>query len=427
MSGLSIDHGGVVAVDTGELRSVAARLVTAAGECRRAATAVEQTRTAVSSDPAAFDGVPLPALRAAAQALHDIAAELEHAAHGARRAADVFEIVELRARVEALAHTDAAAAAVARARLHRVLAADPALGLVASGLVLPWESRPLTDPGLLLGALGPAVPSAIGLAQLLGTTTGFAKVQPGERLRGRADPVRVTAVARSAPGAPADLAAALRRLPERRGAQVAVERYAMRDGTTRYVAYLSGTHSLSVDAKGSEPWDMRSNAQLYTGTRSASYQATVDALAAAGARPGDRVDVVAYSQSGMIAAQLGMEGEFDVTMQITVGSPVEPTVSDDQTLVQLRHDDDLVSGLAGGGSAAGTGSGDSFTASRTVEPLPDPGDLGLGSHGIEQYEETARMVDGSSDPRAEALDRYWAELGEAAEVERTEYRAERIG
>ena len=71
--------------------------------------------------------------------------------------------------------------------------------------------------------------------------------------------------------------------------------------------------------------------------------------------------------------------------------------------------------------------GDSFTASRTVEPLPDPGDLGLGSHGIEQYEETARMVDGSSDPRAEALDRYWAELGEAAEVERTEYRAERIG
>ncbi|WP_205814417.1 hypothetical protein, partial [Microbacterium sp. K35] len=87
------------------------------------ATAVEQARVAVSSDPEAFEGVPLPALRAAAQALHEVAAELAHAADGARRTADVFEIVELRAKVEALAHTDGGAATAAQARLDRLLAA----------------------------------------------------------------------------------------------------------------------------------------------------------------------------------------------------------------------------------------------------------------------------------------------------------------
>ncbi|WP_447653370.1 hypothetical protein [Microbacterium sufflavum] len=427
MGGLSIDHGGVIAVDTEELRAVAARIAAAAGACGRAATAVEQARVAVSSDPEAFEGVPLPALRAAAQALHDVAAELAHAADGARRTADVFEIVELRAKVEALAHTDAGAATAAQARLDRLLAADPALGLVATALVLQWTTRPLFGPGLLLGGLGPSVAPAAGVTQLLGSTTGFAKVQPGERLRGHADPVRVTAVARSAPRAPSDLTAALRRLPESGGAQVAVERYTMKDGATRYVAYLSGTRSVSLAPTGTEPWDMRSNVQLYAGTRSASYQATLDALAASGAQPGDRVDVVAYSQSGMIAAHVAMESDFDVELQITAGSPSEPTLDDDQTLVQLRHADDVVSRLATGGSAEGTGSADSFTASRLVEPLPGPDDLGLGSHGIEEYEETARLVDASSDPRAEALGRYWIELGEATEVERTEYRAERVG
>ncbi|MCT1478424.1 hypothetical protein [Microbacterium sp. p3-SID336] len=430
MSDLTIDHGGVVAVDTAQLRAVAVRISGAAASCERVAGFVEEARVVVASEPAAFAGVPLPALRAAAQALHELGVELDDAATGAQRMADVFEVVELRARVEALAQTDAAAAAAAQVALDRLIAAHPEAGIAATLLARGWEETELLGartPTSLRDVLGiVALPATARLAHGIGSATGLATVRPGGALRGRADAVRVRPVASSTPSAPADLVGALRRLPERKGAQVAVERYTMVDGTSRYVAYLSGTRSASVDAAGAEPWDNRSNVQLYTGQRSASYQATLDALAASGAKAGDRVDVVAHSQSGMIAAHLAMESDFEVPMQVTLGSPVGQTLDDDQTLVQLANWDDAVSELAAGGSAAGTGSADSFTARRTVDPLPGLQDLGLGAHGRDAYLETARMVDDSVDPRAEALDGYWAELGEAVAVERIEYRAERV-
>ncbi|QNA93924.1 hypothetical protein [Microbacterium sp. Se63.02b] len=62
---------------------------------------------------------------------------------------------------------------------------------------------------------------------------------------------------------------------------------------------------------------MKSNVELYQGRESASYEATLDALEAAGAEGGARVDVVAYSQGGMIAAHLAMESPYEVTMQLT--------------------------------------------------------------------------------------------------------------
>ncbi len=59
---------------------------------------------------------------------------------------------------------------------------------------------------------------------------------------------------------------------------------------------------------------------------------------------------------------------------------------------------------------------------------PDAGrqDLALETHSLENYMETAAMVDASADPRAEALDAYWADLDRAVTVDRTEYRAERV-
>ena len=143
------------------------------------------------------------------------------------------------------------------------------------------------------------------------------------------------------------LASAFRRMPSAGGAQLAIEKYTVPGESPRYVVYVSGSRSMSLrEGGGPEAWDMKSNIELYTGGRSASYQATLDALAATGARPGDRVDVVAHSQGGMIAAHLSMESAFTVTTQITAGSPVEPMLPADQTLVQLRHTDDAVSALA---------------------------------------------------------------------------------
>lgn len=423
---LDIDHGGAIAVDTEQLRHIGARLRAVASQYEEARAAIDRAHELIVAEPDAFPHVDSGALRRCGDRVRALHAESEQACAGTLLMADAFEVVELRAQAEALALTDAAAAEAVRARIARLVSGDPRIGVVADWLVADWEGRRFEefgdqlDPGGLLSPL-------LLTGAAVGAVSGLGKVRPGMTLKGRADPVRVTPVDTSRPSAPTGLAGALRRLPSG-SAQVAVEKYTMSDGTTRYLTYLKGTQNASPwEAGGEEPWDMKSNVELYGQQKSASYQATLDALSAAGAERGDRVDVVAYSQSGMIAAHLAMESEYDVSMQITAGSPEEPTLDEGQTLIQLRHTDDIVSRLAAGGSAEGTGSGDSFTASRVADPSPGFQDLTLRAHDIETYIETAEMVDASPDPRAEALGEYWDELGEAVEVERTEYHAERKG
>ncbi len=422
---LRVDHGGAIAVDTAQLREIGRRIAQAAGLYRTARESLGRASALISAEPAACPQIDVGALRRSRDRLGELGDELENAATGTLVMADAYEVVELRARAKALALTDEAAAAAAQARLERLLRQDERIGTMADRLVAGWEERRfdgLGDQYDLAGVLPPLFLSGA----LIGLGTKLGKVLPGRPLQGAGDPVRVTAVATSTPRrGPKSLSGALGRMPSGR-AQVAVEKYTMPGGESRYVAYVKGTQeSAPWRAGGAEPWDMKSNTELYQGRRSASYRATLDALAAAGVRAGDRVDVVAHSQGGMIAARLAMEGDVDVAMQITAGSPQEPTLTDEQTLIQLRHSDDVVSALAAGGSAEGTGSPFSFTASRVGDPHDGFQDLTLETHGLESYRETAALVDASDDPRAEALDGYWAELADAVRVERTEFRAER--
>jgi len=265
-----------------------------------------------------------------------------------------------------------------------------------------------------------------GLGGIVGTHAGLGKLWPGMRLTHVFHKVEVCPVKTASPtGAPTSISDAFRRMPQSDDAQVAVEKYTMADGSAKYVAYLVGTQSAGFG--GDQPWDMKSNTELYGGTTSASYQATLDALEAAGAQPGDEVDVVAHSQSGMIAAHLSMESEFDVHVQVTAGSPVEPTVGDDQILVQFRHTDDIVSSLSGGGSPGASGAPGSFTVTREGDPGAGLQDVLLDTHMLHSYIETAELAEQSGDPRVESLDDFWAGLNEAVEIERTEYHAERNG
>ncbi|WP_158297188.1 hypothetical protein [Zhihengliuella sp. ISTPL4] len=427
MSGLSIDHGGAVAVDTAQLRDLAARLRGLLPTCREAEEAVERAE-ALFSSAAWTDLSPVGwSLRPAVTAAGVVRDEVEATAADLFLMADVYEAVELRARAEALAQTDAAAAAAVEARLARLLAADGRLAPLADTLEREADDRRFRGLADQYDAGGLLPPVFLGGA-FVGVTSGLGQIRPGMALGTSADPVRVSVTSRSHPaGAPSGLASAFHRMPSASGAQVAIEKYTIPGESPRYVAYLLGSRSMSLrEAGGREPWDMKSNLELYTGGRSASYRATLDALATAGARPGDRVNVVAHSQSAMIAAHLSMESDFVVTTQITAGSPVEPTLTEDQTLVQLRHTDDVVSALAAGGSLEGTGSADSFTASRVGDPDAGRQDLALATHSLENYIETAAMVDASADPRAVALDAYWADLDRAVTVERIEYRAERV-
>ena len=434
--GLEIDHGGAIAIDTEQLREVGAHLRTVAARYEEARDSVVTAAEAISSSDAPALRVDIGALRLSGERIGGLAAEIENACTGTLLMADAFELVELRAQAEALALTDAAAATDVRARADEMIADDERLGRMADWLVAGWERRRFEGLGDQYD-LGGMLPPMFLVGALVGLASGYGKVRPGvagSEVPGMkaptsvpVDPVQVTPVKTSTPRAPDDLAGAFRRIPGG-GAQVAVEKYTMVGGATRYVAYVAGTqNSLLSLKKGAEPWDMTSNIELYQGATSASYQATLDALAAAGVEPGDRVDVVAHSQGGMIATRLAVESEYEVSMQITAGSPTEPTLREEQTLIQLRHTDDVVSALAAGGSAEGTGSPDSFTASRVGDPGDGVEDLRLKTHGLETYIETAEMVDASTDPRAVALDGYWDELGRAVEVERTEYRAERSG
>lgn len=425
MSGLDIDRGGAISVDPAALRDAAARIAALASEFGRAHRAVSRAHGAVLGASALTPCVDADALRASSERLSLLGDECERAVVGTRLMADVFEYVDLQVEADALALHDAAAADRLRVRMERLAETDDRIPDMAAMRIAGWREHRFDgydDQGDWLGALGPL----FGLASLIGSFSGRGAVWPWMRLTGKADPVTVTPVSVTGQSRPPEgLEDALRRMPDAEaGAQIAIEKLTMPDGRTTYIAYIAGTQSALLG--GSEPWDMESNHELYAGRISASYQATLDALAAAGARPGDEVDVVAHSQAGMIAAYLSHQSGFDVKLQISVGSPVVDVADADQTLVRLAHTDDVVYRLSDGGPAAASGAPGSFVATRvddTAGELTDPWD----PHLLESYADLAAEADASGDPRVDDLDVFWDDFGRAVSVERIEYHAERVG
>jgi hypothetical protein len=129
----------------------------------------------------------------------------------------------------------------------------------------------------------------------------------------------------------------------------------------------------------------------------------------------------------MVNAHVALEGGYDVQTLVSLGSPVEAHVGDGTLSIALRHSDDPVTALAGGGHAGAVGAPGSFIAERTADPALGMHDYRLPAHGIDGYTETARLLDASTDPRMDAVRGLFDELGSAASVEITEYAAERVG
>ena len=100
-------------------------------------------------------------------------------------------------------------------------------------------------------------------------------------------------------------------------------------------------------------------------------------------------------------------------------------VGSDTLSVTLRHTDDPVAGLAGGGHAAAVGAPGSFVAERVFDPDVGTAEPRLPAHRLNAYAETAALVDASTDPRVDALRDVFAELARAESVEVTEYAATR--
>jgi hypothetical protein len=137
--------------------------------------------------------------------------------------------------------------------------------------------------------------------------------------------------------------------------------------------------------------------------------------------------VVAFSQGAMIGSHLAVEGGYDVQTLVSLGSPVEADVGAGTLSVAIRHTDDPVAGLAGGGAMDGVGAPGSFVAERVYDPATAAEDATLPAHRLTAYAETAALVDASGDPRVAGVQAVFDDLGRAASVEVSEYAAVRGG
>ncbi|WJL94290.1 hypothetical protein QSU92_09795 [Microbacterium sp. ET2] len=439
--GLEIRGGGAVSVDTESLREAAGRFDRMIDDLDVLQRRFGVARAELADERRYGWGASGSAMIFA----HDLDATIVQAAQIAgdlRHAAAVYELVELDAEHAALsARGDGAGIAAVelrRAELLRLFPGADAEAFIARfDRAVMWPSylvRQATETGSELGGVFSELGAAIGGVALGGATLGTAvvfgvggwgRLARDARLSGEPSAV----VLRSTPPpprmttAPPDLASAAARMPGAGDARVRVEKYTMPDGTEQFAVYIAGTQSLGVG--GDDPWDVQSNAELYTGSRSASYEATLAALEAAGAKPGDTVHAFGHSQGAMIAAHLALEGPYDMATMVSFGSPVEADVGAETLAVAIRHSDDPISMLAGGGHETAVGAPGSFTAEREAHADSGVVDATVPAHSMRSYAESAALVDASGDPRVSTVHEVFARLGRADAVAVTEYAASR--
>lgn len=425
---IDITHGGIVAVDPVQLRAAAERVRAWGREADAAHAKLAAAARALTHAGCAIDG-----WGGSTWAWTTAGALVERIEGVARRlcgCADVYELVEVKAALAVAEARGEVEKVAALTREREAIAARnggaefAAFWLGVWAVLMPADE--VSRQGLWGGALlGPGAGIVLGglLAGVAWTASGTRAGQPvqGDRLRGVAPPVVVKRLAPAATvAAPGGLADAAARIPGGAQARVRVERYAMRDGSTEYAVYIAGTQSGGTG----EVFDAGANPPLYFGEVTAPYEAVRSALADAGARPGDAVHALGHSQGGMLAGRLALEGEYDVRTLATFGSPIEAGVPETTLSVTVRHSDDIVAVLAGGGSGAGVGSPDSIVVERAADPIPWLHDLALPAHRMESYIDTAQLVDESSDPRVNEVRRTFRHLREdAASVDVIEYAA----
>lgn len=466
---VDISYAGIVSVDPDGLRTIASRV-------RHDAVAADLASEDLSAIPAIAQttgGIgEVSGIATVMNRLETVSAALDRLAGATDTTADVFELAELRAQQRMLAADDTAGLQECRRRIRELLAGNQHLLDAERRLIGGWRAAGVEGFSGPVGAEGPvAFSGMLGLAGLLTgtlsildlnrtqwawmgqlvlqgvgdrkgvtppgpltTTAGHAIVVDPARASGtggiepRPGDVLVTRTrAQNPPGsAPATLGAAVSRLPVAQAPQVRVEKYTLADGSPRFIAYVDGTRSYSVDGRDPDPWDMASNSRAYLDQEeSDAYKATVAALRDAGADAATPVDLVGYSQGGMITDRIAQSGEFAVRGVFTVGSPIEPVLTSDVLSVAVRHTDDPVAGLTGGGDPYGSGSTESLVIRRAVAPGHGV-DTALPAHQFSAYEETVRRAEQSGDPRMASIADHFAAYAGATLDDVSEYSASRV-
>ncbi|GAA1976808.1 hypothetical protein [Microbacterium pumilum] len=429
---LDIRGGGAIAVDTETLRSAAAGFVALGAELAELAGLAASVQSTLLSERRAWDaGTSAFALYRSLTESDDFA---QSVAGRLRQAAAVYEMAELNAaHAAAIFAGDLDTAARIDRRRAQLGETFPSAVWDAWGAQfeynLMWPSE-LVRQATELGEPWGEVPGVIGGALAYGfarsaQALGRGTIDRGERLTGDPVDVRVRQISASRDvGAPATLAGAAARIPSVSAgdARIRVEKYTMVDGSRQFAVYVAGT---KLVASRSEAFDAASAGELEVGRRSASYEATIEALREAGAEPGDVVHAFGHSQGAMVLGHLALEGDFDTRTLISLGSPIEADVGPETLSVSLRHTDDPLAMMTGGGHDHPVGAPGSFVAHRVADPASGLQDVALPAHDAAAYTETARLLDATPDPRMGAVRDLFDGLGDAVSVEATEYGAER--
>jgi hypothetical protein len=172
-------------------------------------------------------------------------------------------------------------------------------------------------------------------------------------------------------------------------------------GRRAYVVVIPGTQ-LHDGAVGTNPFDLGGIVEGVGDSSESVNKAVREALEAAGARRGDPVVGVGYSQGGIHAMNLAGSGDFlkeyDLQYVLTAGSPVAHiTPKPEVTSLHLEHRTDWVPGADG---APNRDARSQVTVTMTNDLYVQTGeDVGIGpGHQLDSYQDGARLVSASSDP-----------------------------
>ncbi|WP_284254002.1 hypothetical protein [Pseudolysinimonas kribbensis] len=259
------------------------------------------------------------------------------------------------------------------------------------------------DEGMLTAAgVPPVIAVALGATGRTGmATSADALMAIGPRLGLLEEsPVDVQRVDRQrVDTAPSGATQRLERVPE--GDQVRIERYTAPGSPDRFVVYVGPTETFDPRPEG-EPWDMASNVGGVGGEDVASIRATELAMRDAGITDASQVQLVGFSQGGMVAARIAADGDWNAVGLQTFGAPSGNVVLPDGVQgMAVRNREDFIPALAGPQTDHHL-----LQVERTVyaDPSTMPTDQAAPGHQRVAYAATAQAIDAarSEDVRAQS-------------------------
>ncbi len=210
---------------------------------------------------------------------------------------------------------------------------------------------------------------------------------------------------RAVAAAPVGAAERLRRVPDDGGARI--ERYSAPGRSDRWVVYVGPTDSFDPRPQG-KAWDLASNVGGVGGEGVASIRATELAMKDAGIPAGSEVQLVGFSQGGMVATRIAADGRWNAVGLQTFGAPAgNVALPDGIQGMQVRNAEDFVPALAGPQTDHHL-----LQIERTVyaDPSRMPTDQPAPGHQKVAYAATAQAIDAarSGEVRAQndALDAF---------------------